>query len=259
MSHAVNANLLPKSPELPVKRRGNQFPPCRTGPSITFIVPTLGGSFPQSQLMLPGPRSQESPSPAPSPQVSAPGACRAGEPRKGSDPQWVETCRSPPLPETPETAKARSLYTWVQPATDGRVTRSQDAASAAYVSISVGYCPLLRVEGQLAPGKVIKIPAQIRSPIPHPPRRPPTPTFPALSFTNNNPSAENVNTGGERSTSYPGVGQKEVCSCRVVYNGRKTGNNTSVHQKVTGNLNFITSCKCVLYSMKKIKICKCQA
>ena len=133
MSHAVNPNLLPKSPELPVKRRGNQFAPCRTGPSITFIVPTLGGSCPQSQEPAGSARPPVSGRPIPSsqprstlppPQVSAPGACLAGEPRKVSDPQRVEACRTPPLPETPETAKARSLYTWVQPAIDGWVMRS---------------------------------------------------------------------------------------------------------------------------------------
>lgn len=46
-----------------------------------------------------------------------------------------------------------------------------------------------------------------------------------------------------------------VQRCRVVYNGRKTRNNTG-----TGNLNDITSCKGIFCSMKQIKcICKCQS
>lgn len=32
----------------------------------------------------------------------------------------------------------------------------------------------------------------------------------------------------------------------------------SVHQKGAGNGNYITSCKHIVYSVKKVKICKCQ-
>lgn len=121
LSRAVNPNLLPKSPEPPVRLRE----PVSTLQDGAFYH--LHSSHPQRKLPpeprtcwfcqasgsqgKPNPSSQPVPTLPPHPQVSAPAAERA------QILSGLKPAAPPSLPETPERAKARSLCTWVQPTT----------------------------------------------------------------------------------------------------------------------------------------------